>query len=131
MKFFNFFLLLWVTFALLNPDPLTRLNPDPIGIRIRNPVFFSDSLVEVAEEDWCTRLSAALTTQLSSFYEPESLEKAFALRALGHVTRLLTSDQLILDNLSALYLAVTHIAMESACAKAFGNFKKFLVQNIV
>jgi hypothetical protein len=80
--------------------------------------------VEVGEEDWCTRLSAALTAQLSSFYELESLEKAFALRALGHVTRLLTSDQLILDNLSALYLAVTHTAMESACAKAFGNIKK-------
>jgi hypothetical protein len=79
--------------------------------------------VEVAEEDWCTKLSAALTAQLASFYEPESLEKAFALRALGHVTRLLTSDQLILDNMSALYLAVTHTAMESACAKAFGNFK--------
>ncbi len=34
---FNFFLLLWVIFALLDPDPdpLTRLNPDPIRIRIR------------------------------------------------------------------------------------------------
>jgi hypothetical protein len=104
---------------------IKRLNPDP------QPWFFADSLVEVAEEDWCTRLSAALTAQLSSFYEPESLEKAFALRALGHVTRLLTSDQLILDNLSALYLAVTHNAMESACAKAFGNLKKFLLQNLV
>jgi hypothetical protein len=32
---------LWVIFALLNPDPdpLTRLNPDPIRIRIRNPVL--------------------------------------------------------------------------------------------
>jgi hypothetical protein len=30
-------LLLWVIFALLDPDPLTRLNPDPIRIRIRNP----------------------------------------------------------------------------------------------
>ncbi len=29
------FLLLWVIFALLDPDPLTRLNPDQI--RIRNP----------------------------------------------------------------------------------------------
>ncbi len=39
MKFFNFFLLLWVIFALLDPDPdpdpLTRLKPGPIGIRIR------------------------------------------------------------------------------------------------
>ncbi len=35
----DFFLLLWVIFALLDPDPdpLTRLNSDPIGIRIRNP----------------------------------------------------------------------------------------------
>jgi hypothetical protein len=31
------FLLLWVIFALLDPDPLARLNPDPIRIRIRNP----------------------------------------------------------------------------------------------
>ncbi len=33
------FLLLWVIFALLDPDPdpQTRLNPDPIRIRIRNP----------------------------------------------------------------------------------------------
>ncbi len=42
--FTNFFLLLWVTFALLDPDPdpLARLNPDPIRIRIWiwNPVFF-------------------------------------------------------------------------------------------
>jgi hypothetical protein len=42
-EFFNFFLLLWVIFVLLDPDPdrLTRLNPDPMGIRIRirNPVF--------------------------------------------------------------------------------------------
>ena len=28
---------MWVIFALLDPDPLTRLNPDPIRIRIRNP----------------------------------------------------------------------------------------------
>jgi hypothetical protein len=45
MKFCNFFLLLWVIFALLDPDSdsesgsgsTARLNPDPIGIRIRNP----------------------------------------------------------------------------------------------
>jgi hypothetical protein len=45
MNFSNKFLLLWVIFALLDPDPdpLTRLNPDPIRIRIRirirNPDF--------------------------------------------------------------------------------------------
>ncbi len=43
MKFLKFFLLLWVIFAFLDPDPdpLTRLNPDPIGIRNRicNPVL--------------------------------------------------------------------------------------------
>jgi hypothetical protein len=33
--FFFKFLLLWVIFALLDPDPLTRLNPDPIRIRIQ------------------------------------------------------------------------------------------------
>jgi hypothetical protein len=48
MNFYKFFLLLWVIFALLDPDPdpgfripdpdpLARLNPDPIRIRIRNP----------------------------------------------------------------------------------------------
>jgi hypothetical protein len=37
MNFKKKILLLWVIFALLDPDPdpLTRLNPDPI--RIRNP----------------------------------------------------------------------------------------------
>ena len=32
---------MWVIFALLDPDPdpLTRLNPDPIRIRILNPVY--------------------------------------------------------------------------------------------
>jgi len=47
MKFLNFIILLWVIFALLVPDPLTRLNPDTdsdpvrirIRIRIRNPVI--------------------------------------------------------------------------------------------
>jgi hypothetical protein len=29
MKFLNFFLLLWVIFAVLDPDPMTRLSPDP------------------------------------------------------------------------------------------------------
>jgi hypothetical protein len=28
---------LWVIFALLDPDLLTRLNPDPIRMRIRHP----------------------------------------------------------------------------------------------
>jgi hypothetical protein len=28
MNFYNFFLLLWAIFALLDPDPLTQLNPD-------------------------------------------------------------------------------------------------------
>jgi hypothetical protein len=39
MNFKKKFLLLWVIFALLDPDPdpLARLNPDPIRIRIRNP----------------------------------------------------------------------------------------------
>jgi hypothetical protein len=37
MNFQKIFLLLWVIFALLDPDQLTRLNPDPIRIRIRNP----------------------------------------------------------------------------------------------
>jgi hypothetical protein len=39
MNFDKFFLLLWVNFVLLDPDPdpLTRLNRDPIRSRIRNP----------------------------------------------------------------------------------------------
>jgi hypothetical protein len=39
MNFQKNFLLLWVIFVLLDPDPLTRLNPDPIRIQIRNLVF--------------------------------------------------------------------------------------------
>ncbi len=30
----------WIRIRIPNPDPLTRLNPDPIRIRIRNPDFF-------------------------------------------------------------------------------------------
>ncbi len=41
---------LWIIFAVPDPDPLTRLNPDPIRIRIRNPAFclgfFSTKLLE-------------------------------------------------------------------------------------
>jgi hypothetical protein len=29
MKFLHFFLFLWVIFALLDPDPATRINADP------------------------------------------------------------------------------------------------------
>ncbi len=36
MKFITFFLLLWVIFALLDPDPGTPLNLNPIRIRIHN-----------------------------------------------------------------------------------------------
>jgi hypothetical protein len=36
MKFFNRFLFFWVIFALLDLDPGTLLNPDPIRIRIHN-----------------------------------------------------------------------------------------------
>jgi hypothetical protein len=36
MNFQKIFLLLWVIFALLDPDQLTRLNPDPIRIRIQS-----------------------------------------------------------------------------------------------
>jgi hypothetical protein len=31
MKFLQFFLFLWVIFALLDPDPATQINPDPYG----------------------------------------------------------------------------------------------------
>ena len=53
---------MWVIFALLDPDPdpLTRLNPDPI--RIRNPAFSSTlfkRLVSsaVAAKGWPVRLA--------------------------------------------------------------------------
>jgi hypothetical protein len=41
----SFFLILWVNLALLDPDtdPLTRLNMDPIRIRIRNTALKSFS----------------------------------------------------------------------------------------
>ncbi len=40
MKFIKFFFILWVIFALLDPDtdPGTSMNPDPIQIRIFNIV---------------------------------------------------------------------------------------------
>jgi hypothetical protein len=31
MKILDFFLFLWVTFALLDPDPATQINADPCG----------------------------------------------------------------------------------------------------
>ncbi len=57
MNFYKFFLLLWVIFALLDPDPLTRLNPDPIRIRIRNPaknvsIFNPIKIVSELSEIW-------------------------------------------------------------------------------
>jgi hypothetical protein len=36
MKFINFFLCLWIIFALLDTDPWTPLKPDPIRIRIHS-----------------------------------------------------------------------------------------------
>jgi hypothetical protein len=41
MNLYKFFQLLWVIFALLDPDPdpLAQLNTDPIRIRIRNPAY--------------------------------------------------------------------------------------------
>jgi hypothetical protein len=44
MKFLDYFLLLWVIFALLDPDPdqLALLNQDPIRIRIRNTSSIQD-----------------------------------------------------------------------------------------
>ncbi len=44
-KFFFYFcgsfLPSWIRILIPDPDPLTRLNPDPIRIRIRNPAEFS------------------------------------------------------------------------------------------
>jgi hypothetical protein len=49
MNFYQIVLLLLVIFALLDPDPdpLARLNPDPI--RIRNPAFFFSKLIGVLD----------------------------------------------------------------------------------
>jgi hypothetical protein len=41
IKFLNFFLFLWVIFALQDPDPLTWLYPNPIRNRIRNNESYS------------------------------------------------------------------------------------------
>lgn len=75
--------------------------------------------MELGDEEWCTKMAVALVSQIA-MYEPDSLEKDFALRAVGHVARLANNHQVILDNLSAIYLAVTDTAMEAACASAFG-----------
>jgi hypothetical protein len=79
MKFLNFFLLLWVI-ALLDPDadpdldPLTRLNPDPIRIRIRNSDFklplFRNRAIAIG---FCKKISnvnagmASMPAQISQF----------------------------------------------------------------
>ncbi len=39
MKFISFSLFLWDIFALLDPDPGTPMNHDPIRIRIHNTVL--------------------------------------------------------------------------------------------
>jgi hypothetical protein len=39
LNFLTFFLFLWVIVALLDPNPGTPLNPDPIRVRIHNTAF--------------------------------------------------------------------------------------------
>ncbi len=62
--------LLWVIFALLdpNPDPLTRLNPDPIRIRIRNP---DGDSVSILRRVWkmFTHSHWKLSANFTCFYE--------------------------------------------------------------
>jgi hypothetical protein len=51
MKFINFFLCLWVIFALLDGDtePETPLNPNPFWIRIHSTVFLYRYVILVAK----------------------------------------------------------------------------------
>jgi hypothetical protein len=37
IKFFTFFLFLWIIFALLNPDPTVQINADPCGSGSETP----------------------------------------------------------------------------------------------
>jgi hypothetical protein len=55
MKFLKLFLLLWVIFALLDPDPdpATQLYPDPIGTRIRNPAVKYGNFLTIFIQNGC------------------------------------------------------------------------------
>ncbi len=71
MKFLNFFLLLsvlWIIFALLGI--LTRLNPDPIRIRIRNPGTLSVLCVGESVELTPPDQAAHLITLIEEGDEP-------------------------------------------------------------
>jgi hypothetical protein len=69
-------------------------------------------------------MATTLVAQLAMYHEPDSLEQAFALRAIGAATARLGAgaNQLILDHLSAVYLAAVGGSerTETAAAAAFG-----------
>jgi hypothetical protein len=82
MKFLNFLPLLWVIFALLDPDPLTQLNPDPqpwFQVRVLDPSRGLCQNEQLATDDSC--LQSGLTVKL-----PDDLNlRTKILRHLKHV----------------------------------------------
>ncbi len=65
MKFLNFFPLLWVISPLLDPDPLTQLNPDPqprFQVRVFDPSRGMCQNAQLATDDSC--LQSGLTVKL-------------------------------------------------------------------
>ncbi len=53
---------MWVIFALLDPDPATKLYPDPIGTRIRNPaVKYGNFLIIFIQNGYFLQESLSIT----------------------------------------------------------------------
>lgn len=82
--------------------------------------LLTDSLAQIGMEEWSCGVATALVNQLP-MYEAQSEEKSFAIRCVGHVLTLVTNKQVVLDNLSAIFLsAIESRHHASSCAVAFG-----------
>jgi len=82
--------------------------------------LLTDSLAQIGMEEWSCGVAVALVNQLP-MYEPMSPEKSFAIRCVGHVLTLVTNKQVVLDNLSAMFVAAVDCRQHAhSCAVGFG-----------
>jgi len=82
--------------------------------------LLADTLTAIGEDEWRRRLVISLVDQLR-MYPNDSVEKKFAVQCVGVVLDQINMDQLISDNLSAIFVTATDSSnMEDACAKAYG-----------
>jgi len=82
--------------------------------------LLADSLTKIGDDDWRCRMASSLVQQMS-MYPADSLEKGFSMKAVGVVLHQVNKDKIILDNLSAVFLACLDSGHnEDACAEAFG-----------